>query len=109
MGRLRTIVALAALAAMAAGGSALAAKPPKPGPATLSINTSASRVTFGGAVTAFGTLTGTGAAKAPLTLQQPPFPYTRYTNIAVGRPHASGACVSGVIQPSCNTLSRAAD
>ena len=106
MGRLRTIVALAALAAAAAGGSALAAKPPKPGPATLSINTSASRVTFGGAVTTFGTLTGTGAANAPLTLQQAPFPYTRYTNLATGRTNASGAYVFGGIHPGLNTRYR---
>ena len=106
MGRLRTIVALAVLAATAAVGSALAAKPPKPGPATLSINTSASRVTFGAAVTTFGTLTGTGAANAPLTLQQAPFPYTRYTNLATGRTNASGAYVFGGIHPGLNTRYR---
>ena len=43
----------------------------------------------------FGRLTGTGSANAPVTLQQAPFPYTRYTNLAGGRTNALGAYVFG--------------
>src|SRR5213592_420384 len=100
--RLGTIVAITAFALAAAGGGAMAVKPPKPGP-TLSIAPSATHITYGGAVTIFGRLTGTGNANAPVTLQQAPFPYTRFTNLTNGRTNALGAYSFGGIRPGLNT------
>jgi len=104
--RLRTLLAMTAVAATAAGGSALAAKPPKPPAAALSINASTTHVVYGGAVTIFGALTGTGNANAPLTLQQAPFPYTTYTTVASGRTNALGAYTFGGLHPGLNTRYR---
>src|SRR2546421_12346239 len=85
MTRLRTIAVMAGLAATAAGGTAVAAKPPKPGAPTLSVNASSTHVVYGGAVTIFGNLTGTGSADAPGALPQAPLPHTRHTDLARGR------------------------
>jgi len=104
--RLRTIAVIAGLAATAAGGTAVAAKPPKPPSPTLSINASATHVVYGGAVTIFGSLTGTGSANAAVTLQQAPFPYTRYTNLAGGTTNALGAYSFGGLRPGLNTRYR---
>jgi hypothetical protein len=105
--RLRMIVALAGLAAMAAGGTAMAAKPPKPGSPTLSITASSTHVVYGGAVTIRGRLTGTGSANAAVTVQQAPFPYTRYANLAAGRTSAFGTYSFGGLRPGLNTRYRA--
>jgi hypothetical protein len=106
--RPRTIVVMAALAATAAGGTALAAAAPKPKPPSpaLSINASTTHVVYGGAVTIFGRLTGTGSANAAVTVQQAPFPYTHYTNVASGRTNALGAYSFGGLRPSLNTRYR---
>jgi len=98
---------MAGLAATAAGGTAVAAKPPKPGPPTVSINASSTHVVYGGPVTIFGSLTGTGSANAAVTLQQAPFPYTRYTTLASGRTNALGAYSFGGLRPGLNTRYRA--
>ncbi len=106
MTRLRTIAVIAGPAATAAGGTAVAAKPPKPPSPTLSINASVTHVVYGGAVTIFGRLTGTGSANAAVTLQQAPFPYTRYTNLAGGTTNALGAYSFGGLRPGLNTRYR---
>jgi hypothetical protein len=98
---------MAGLAATAAGGTAVAAKPPKPGPPAVSINASSTHVVYGGPVTIFGSLTGTGSANAAVTLQQAPFPYTRYTTLASGRTNALGAYSFGGLRPGLNTRYRA--
>jgi hypothetical protein len=102
------MVVMAGLAATVAAGTAEAARAPKPKPPTptLSITTSTTHVVFGGALTIFGSLTGTGNANAPLTLQQAPFPYTRYTNLASGRTNAAGAYAFGGIRPGLDTRYR---
>jgi hypothetical protein len=97
---------MAGLAAMTAGGTAVAAKPPKSGSPTLSINASSTHVVYGGAVRIFGGLTGTGSANAAVTLQQAPFPYTRYTTAAAGRTSAFGTYSFGGIRPGLNTRYR---
>ena len=104
--RLGTIAVVAGLAVGAAGGAAMAAKPPKPPGPTLSVGASTTHVTYGGAVAIFGRLTGTGSANAPVTLQQAPFPYTRYTNLAGGRTNALGAYLFGGVHPGLNTRYR---
>jgi len=103
---LRTIAVMAGLAATAAGGTAVAAKPPKPGSPTLSVNASSTHVVYGGAVTIFGSLTGTGSANAAVTIQQAPFPYTRYTNVAAGRTSAFGTYSFGGLRPGLDTRYR---
>src|SRR5262249_49485425 len=88
--------------------SADAAKPPKPppSPTTLSISASTTHVTFGAGVTVFGRLTGSSSANAPVTLQQAPYPFTRYTNVTGGRTNASGAYSFGGLRPGLNTRYR---
>jgi hypothetical protein len=108
LNRLRTIVVMVGLAATAAVGTgvATAAPKPKPGAPTLSINTSTTHVVYGSAFTVFGTLTGTGRANAAVTLQQAPFPYTRYTNLAAGRTNSVGAYAFGGVRPGLDTRYR---
>ncbi len=104
--RLRTIVVMAGLAATAAGGTAVAAPRPRPPSPTLSINTSTNPIVYGSSVTIFGSLTGTGSANAAVTLQQAPFPYTRYTNLVGGRTNALGVYSFGGIRPGLDTRYR---
>ena len=59
----------------------MAAKPPA---SKLSINASSTHVVYGGALTIFGSLSGTGNANAAVSVQQAPFPYTHYANLASG-------------------------
>lgn len=106
MKRLRTIVLMAGLAAMAAGGTASAAKPPKPGSSTLSITASSTHVVYGGAVRIFGRMTGTGSANAAVTVQQAPFPYTGYANLVAGRTSAFGTYSFSGLRPGLNTRYR---
>ena len=106
MNRLRTIVAIATVAATAAGATAMAAKPPKPPASRLSISASSTHVVYGGALTIFGSLTGAGNANAATTVQQAPFPYTHFANLASGRTNALGAYSFGGIRPGVNTRYR---
>jgi len=106
--RPRTIAVMVGLAATAAGSTAVATAAPKPRPPSpaLSLNTSTTHVVYGSALTVFGSLTGTGNANAAVTLQQAPFPYTRYTNLASGRTNAAGAYSFGGIRPGLDTRYR---
>jgi hypothetical protein len=104
--RARTIIAVAAVAVTAAGATAMAAKPPKPPASTLSINASSTHVVYGGALTIFGSLTGAGNANVAVTVQQAPFPYTRYATLAGGRTNAVGAYSFAGLRPGVNTRYR---
>ena len=108
MTRLRTIVVMVGLAATAAVGTGVATAAPKPRPPspTLSINASTTHVVYGSAFTVFGTLTGNAHANVAVTLQQAPFPYTRYTNLAAGRTNAAGAYAFGGLRPGLDTRYR---
>jgi hypothetical protein len=103
-------IAIAASLAVAGvlAGAAQAAKAPKPPPTptTLSIGVSTTHVTYGASVTLFGRLTGTGSANAPVSLQQAPYPYTHYSNVASGRTNATGAYSFGGVRPGLNTRYR---
>ena len=107
MTRLRTIVVIVGLAATAITGTSVAtAAKVKPGAPTLSINASTTHVVYGSAFTVFGTLTGNAHANVTVTLQQAPFPYTRYTNLAAGRTNAAGAYAFGGLRPGLDTRYR---
>ncbi len=77
-------------------------------PLLLAITAAPNPVAVGGVVTIEGTLTGTGSANAPVTLQQQAFPYTAgFTNL--GNPEltlANGAFVFNVLGVALNTQYR---
>ena len=102
MTRIRTAVAIATIAATAAGGTAMAAKPPKPPRSGLSIKASTTQITYGGALTLSGNLSGSGNAGVTVNLQQSPFPYTSFASLVNGRTNAVGAYVFGSLRPGVN-------
>jgi hypothetical protein len=108
MARLTTLITTSALALAVAfsGGAGAAPKPPKPGTSALSIAASPTHITYGSATTLFGRLTGTGSANATVTLQQAPYPYTHYSNLATARTNALGAYAFGGVRPGLDTRYR---
>jgi hypothetical protein len=77
-------------------------------PLSLAITAAPNPVSFGGAITVEGTLSGTGNANAAVQLQQTPFPYTAaFSN--VGNPEltlANGTFVVNVLDVTMNTQYR---
>jgi hypothetical protein len=95
----RLAVAASAAAAIAMPAAALAAPP---SPHQLSISAQPNPVVFGKPVAITGKLTGTGSAGEKVTLQDDPFPFGHYGNLATTNAGADGS-YSFTDTPTVNT------
>lgn len=104
-----TLVALLiSLGVAGFGAVAVAKKPPGPHPGTSSISIVAkpNSITFGGATTVSGALTGAGNAGVTLTLQQSPYPFKAFAKVATAVTSSTGGYTFAALRPTVNTKYR---
>jgi hypothetical protein len=102
-----TLGATLAAAIAAGAGGAATAKPPPQGGNTVTLAAKPAAVTFGGATTLAGQLTGSGNSGASVTLQQNPYPFTsgfkNVPGVASATTDASGNFAFPALAPQLNT------
>lgn len=102
----RSFAALAAIATLGLLGAVAAPAKPPLKTVTVSIGAAPNPVVYGSATRVAGRVTG-GTLPTSVTLQQAPYPYTKYSNVASANTDALGNYAFTGLRPALNTKYRA--